>query len=77
MFQIHHVWSHAKVVALQKAKLSCQVKGCGVSGEGNVKVYHLSPLGSERYGMSCQHHQENLIVLCSVHGKAYKGKVFI
>lgn len=77
MFQAHHVWSHAKLLAFRKARNTCQAKDCTVSGEANVKVYHLSPLGSERYGMSCQHHQENLIVLCTQHGKSYKGKVFI
>jgi hypothetical protein len=75
-YQDNHVWSHAKTHALDIRGNKCAAKNCNTPHDA-LKVFHKTPLPQERYGLSCAHHQENLIVLCGNHRKQYKHKIFI
>lgn len=73
-FQRHHVWSHAKAAALAVAKHHCEIPGCRALPV-DILVLHTVPLGPERYGMSCKHHAEKLIVICKQHAREYANRV--
>jgi len=71
LFDAQHVWSHAKDLAMIKAQGTCARPGCREAGP-RLAVVHKVPLGKSRYGMSCAHHEENLVVLCSKHSRALR-----
>lgn len=58
----NHVWSAARPAALERAA------GCELCHDPeDLEVHHDPPVGERGYGHGCQHHQENLHVLCVPH----------
>lgn len=57
-----HRWPQAKAAALRRAARRCV--RCGAHG---VEVHHVLPVGEAGYGPGCQHHADNLLVLCPEH----------
>jgi hypothetical protein len=63
---INHVWRHARVAALERAGHRCQAATCAETED--LEVHHRVPVEPRTgYAMGCQHHQENLEVLCPGH----------
>lgn len=61
-FRENHEWPIAREAALLDSAGRCEV--CG--RRGRVEVHHEQPV-TRGYGPSCEHHRENLTVLCKAH----------
>lgn len=64
-FEEAHVWSRARAAALARAAHRCAAAACKVRHD--VEVHHRTPVGPRGYGVGCQHHGDNLLVLCGAH----------
>lgn len=64
-----HVWSVARQAALARAGWQCESHGCEITDwDDTLEVHHVEPVEREHgYRNGCQHHQENLRVLCRLH----------
>jgi hypothetical protein len=60
----NHFWSTARPHAVRLADGRCDV--CG--SDEDIEVHHVRPVSpTGGYGAGCQHHQDNLLVLCALH----------
>jgi len=63
----HHVWRSARFVALARAGYACEECGA-LDWDTVLDVHHRRPVDPVvGYRPGCQHHPENLQVLCRVH----------
>lgn len=63
LFRDQHYWKYASRWRLRHDKYTCQ--SCGSEDRLFLEVHHRIPLrGGKRTGISCAHHEENLITLC-------------
>src|SRR5262245_29689612 len=62
-----HVWSSARVWALARGEYCCEQCGA-LDWDTIIEVHHIVPVEPVvGYRHGCQHHPDNLAVLCRVH----------